>query len=311
MSSSATAGSTHPASTPPASPSAPSPTSTAPAPRGSPTPTPISTNPSALLTDGCRPTRANGSSIGSSRSMPNDRIPSHGRAAVTGARWGGRMTDRPGINGTPETRGRVAPRPTDIPPGPTSEGPISGNPPLDTESAKAPWDLLAAINAGRLVPFLGAGVSMVPPTKLPSAAQLAKRLIARGYGAAGDDLEEIAEKCWERGSWQLFAQALATEDWRSREPNICHEVMAQLAAEGLLPIILTTNWDTTLETALSRQQVLYTCVSRPADLAIASPIAVRVVKLHGCVETPETVRARRAEVTPKRGLTTGRPRSLQ
>src|SRR5689334_1831535 len=106
-----------------------------------------------------------------------------------------------------------------------------------------PPALLATLNSGDLVPFLGAGVSMAPPTSLPSAAALAEDLVAKGYGDEGDDLEEVAEKCWQRGGWQMFARALETEEWRALTPNVSHDVVAELAAEGLIAVVLTTNWD--------------------------------------------------------------------
>jgi hypothetical protein len=173
---------------------------------------------------------------------------------------------------------------------------VPGGPVVATADGNPYWDLVAALNSGRVVPFLGAGVSMISPTSLPAAQELADDLTAKGYGAAGDDLEEVAETCWDRGGWQLFAQAISDVDWRARKPNACHVVIAELAAEGLISAVLTTNWDTALENALSRAEVMHTCVSRPQDLAVASPRAVRVVKLHGCIETPENIRAKRTDV---------------
>jgi len=175
--------------------------------------------------------------------------------------------------------------------------PASATDGVQTQGGPGPfWDLVAALNSGRLVPFLGAGVSMIAPTSLPSAQQLADQLTAGGYGSAGDDLEQVAEVCSARGGWQLFAQAISDVDWRARKPNTCHRVIAELASEGLISAVMTTNWDMALENALTGTEVMHTCVSRPQDLAVASPRAVKVVKLHGCIETPENIRAKRSEV---------------
>jgi hypothetical protein len=74
-------------------------------------------------------------------------------------------------------------------------------------------------------------------------------------------------------------------------------VLAELAAEQLVPEILTTNWDTMLEVALNRCGVPHQCVEVPNDLAAtAGVIATRVIKLHGCIDSPPTIRARGSEV---------------
>ncbi len=159
-----------------------------------------------------------------------------------------------------------------------------------------PPALLATLNAGDLVPFLGAGVSMVPPTSLPSASELAADLVDQGFGSTGDDLEEVAEWCWQRGGWQMFPRALPTEEWRARQPNVCHAVIAEFAAEGLLLAILTTNWDTMLEMALNDCGVPFARIAEPEDLAVSSALATQVIKLHGCIDTPRTIRARRTVV---------------
>lgn len=159
-----------------------------------------------------------------------------------------------------------------------------------------PRPLVAALNDGMIVPFVGAGVSMADPTRLPSAEQLASQLVARGHAMADDDLEEVAEKMFADGGPLAFARALPSEDWRARQPNDCHVVLAELAAEGLVQVVLTTNWDTMLETALNRIGVPFARIAKPVDLAVWDGRAVRVVKLHGCIEVPETIKARRTEV---------------
>ncbi len=160
-----------------------------------------------------------------------------------------------------------------------------------------PPALLATLNRGGLVPFVGAGISMARPTSLPSADSLAHALVEDGYGQEGDDLEQLAEWCWEQGDPLMFARALPSADWRARQPNDCHLVLAELAAERLVTEILTTNWDTMLEVALNRSGVPHQCVEKPNALAAAGgSIAARVIKLHGCIDSPETIRARRSDV---------------
>ena len=162
--------------------------------------------------------------------------------------------------------------------------------------AALPPVLLVTLNGGGLVPFVGAGVSMAAPTSLPSAGVLATELVERGYGQEGDDLEQVAEWCWERGDPMLFARALPSADWRARQPNDCHMVLAELAAEQLVVEILTTNWDTMIEVALNWCGVPHKCIEQPGDLAVAGRSAVQVIKLHGCIDTLTTIRARISEV---------------
>jgi hypothetical protein len=162
--------------------------------------------------------------------------------------------------------------------------------------AVLPPVLVVTLNSGGLVPFVGAGVSMAAPTSLPSAGVLASELVERGYGQEGDDLEQVAEWCWEHGDPLWFAKALPTADWHARQPNDCHMVVAELAAEQLIVEILTTNWDTMIEVALNRCGVPYKRIEQPADLAAAGGPAIQVIKLHGGIDTLNTIRARKSEV---------------
>jgi hypothetical protein len=167
----------------------------------------------------------------------------------------------------------------------------------DGSADALPRPLLALVRQGKVTPFVGAGVSMAPPTLLPSASRLAEQLVDDGHGKAGDDLEQIAEDCWSAsGDGRLFATALPIASWRIRPINVCHRVIAELAAEGLVNTILTTNWDTCLETALHEIGVPYWPIRSAEDLAVAHNADARVAKLNGCIELPLSIKARRTEV---------------
>lgn len=160
-----------------------------------------------------------------------------------------------------------------------------------------PATLLALIRQGKVTPFVGAGISMMPPTLLPSASQLAAELIHAGLGKPGEDLEQIAEDCWQAsGDERVFVGALPISKWRVRPTNECHKVLAELAAEGLVRTILTTNWDTCLEAALRETGVPYTPIARNEDLATSDATSARVAKLNGCIEQAGTIKARRTDV---------------
>ena len=173
---------------------------------------------------------------------------------------------------------------------------ISADASDDQADLPFPPGLVAAAFAGLLVPFVGAGISRIAPSNLPTADELAASLVARGYGSIGDDLEAVAEACWVAGGWPLFARAVGFEEWRLRRPNACHVAIAELAAEGMVSIVLTTNWDICVERALVAADVAYSRVARAADVGVASNTSVHVMKLHGCIEVPEEIRARKSEV---------------
>jgi hypothetical protein len=138
---------------------------------------------------------------------------------------------------------------------------------------------------------------MSPPTSLPCASELAAQLIEDGHGKAGDDLEQIAEDCWaESGNGQAFAAALPIAKWRVRPTNVCHQVLAELVAEGIVDTILTTNWDTCLELALRDLRVPYSPIRRTEEMATADARSARVAKLNGCIEQAEAIKARRSDV---------------
>lgn len=164
-------------------------------------------------------------------------------------------------------------------------------------SPDLPPTLVGLINRSRVLPFLGAGASMDPPSDLPSAQQLADQLSDQGFGRAGDSLEDVAEYCYQAsGSTDLFAKMLPLAEWELRTPNDMHVLVAELGAEGLITYVLTTNWDNMVEHAMERAGVLHVQIARAADLATAPPDAVKVVKLHGSSRLPETLSARKADV---------------
>ena len=150
-----------------------------------------------------------------------------------------------------------------------------------------PPDILARVNAADVVFFLGAGCSIEPPAGLPSATELANQLIANGFGTAGDTLEQVAEECQRRGP-NVLSEALPKADWRAKPCNLAHRVLAQLAKEGLINQIVTTNWDTLVEHGLRMAGVPFTPVVDPLLLREGGLAGgVRVVKIHGCIDHTE------------------------
>lgn len=157
-----------------------------------------------------------------------------------------------------------------------------------------PQDLLARLNQGHVVPFLGAGCSM--DAGLPSASQLAQSLVDAGYGSAGDDLEDVAEAIFATGGWQAFAQALPIAEWRAIPCTDSHVVLAELCKEGLIKRILTTNWDVLIETGMVDAGEPHSPIVRAESIAASASDPVLVIKLNGDINNAVELKARRSEV---------------
>jgi SIR2-like domain len=172
-----------------------------------------------------------------------------------------------------------------------------------------------------LVVFVGAGVSMVPPTCLPGwmdfnrvvleavadrvgayvrprfAEDALQVLLARRITSefAPDYQAQLIEQECGADYFSLL-QALDTDRW-----NGCHDTIAALAGAGLVRAVVTTNFDTLTEQALAAEGVEHQVHSRPGSFTElrrrleAGPgpegerVPVPVVKVHGSVERPDSM----------------------
>ena len=170
----------------------------------------------------------------------------------------------------------------------------------------------AARNCG-LVVLAGAGVSMAPPSSLPSWSELNRMVLDALMRRLGDyterreELEELFALLIERRDRQsIFPpeyQAQVMEEqvgatyFRSLQAvdvpqrNAAHETLAVLAASGLLKAIVTTNFDRLIESALEGRDVPHTVHIEPEGYeALAAALEqdtvehLPVVKIHGSVE---------------------------
>lgn len=171
---------------------------------------------------------------------------------------------------------------------------------------------------GRLVVFVGAGVSMLPPTCLPSWWDVNRAVVtalveqvsrifptnaARSLGEtvtarqkAGrlppEYQAEIIAGRLPRG----YFDVLRCLD--SDQPNAAHDHLVALARTGRLRAIVTTNFDRVIESAFQQAAVPLVVCARPdafAQLAARLPDTFKsgepchLLKLHGSAEDPETV----------------------
>lgn len=153
----------------------------------------------------------------------------------------------------------------------------------------------------KMVLVIGAGVSMGPPTCLPSGTQLARKVKTRLLDgplasivelAPEDNLLAIADAVEENSpeAFPLFIRAiLETADFKRAAPNYAHLAIALLLTETNVQA-LSTNWDTCIEQC---SPSVYTtdiigCFDRDG-LQNAGNNTV-FIKLHGCAKNEPSIR---------------------
>lgn len=166
---------------------------------------------------------------------------------------------------------------------------------------------------GRFACLLGAGVSIA--AGIPSAWQVQLELICRVAGAEGEPPPDDPEAWWyRRGGGTGYDDLLAAlsptqagraallrpffepdEDERARgekQPGAAHRAVARLVAAGHVPVVLTLNFDTLVETALRAEGIEPVVVASPDALAGVEPLnhqRALVVHLHGDYLSPSTL----------------------
>lgn len=158
-----------------------------------------------------------------------------------------------------------------------------------------PEPFIRALLQSRVALFLGAGCSAEPPAEIPPAPKLAEKL-ELSTGITASSLEEIAAILWEQGGWQEFAKALPRDEWRARSPNLSHRVIAELCKEGLVREVITTNWDILVEGALQQARQPYSVIVRAQSLDTEPVGSTLVIKVHGCIDHPESIKARAEDI---------------
>jgi SIR2-like domain len=188
--------------------------------------------------------------------------------------------------------------------------------------------------AGRgLVVLCGAGISMAPPSSLPSwwdfnlavLQALVRRLVRDTSGAWVE--QRFAEVISRREQLRSFTpdfmaqlmeeevgldyfrvlQALDASAW-----NANHGALAGLAAAGVLRAVVTTNFDSLLERALDARQTPYRVYATaesfdalPAVVRSPAPEGLPLIKAHGTVTDPSSM------VDTLAQRVAGRPKALE
>ncbi len=147
---------------------------------------------------------------------------------------------------------------------------------------------LDSLLADRLSLLVGAGLSMAPPSCLPSTAALAqsaKQTYEARFGAApfGSDIAEQADYFFNRHELvTVYLRTLVDKDAFAGEPNAGHAAVADLILVNALKTAVTTNVDTMIEMA---GQAIFGHVETGVDAAAMALVPADVtplLKIHGC-----------------------------
>lgn len=175
--------------------------------------------------------------------------------------------------------------------------------------------LVQAAKQRRLVLYLGAGISMSPPScgpTGPAVADVLRPLVARMVKTRDEDLdglslEELAQKVADgprERLAELRERAAVAFDFRGIAPNFGHEVAALLLREGLVQLI-SVNWDCGIERAGARAGV---GIQGVADVAESVQLShnLPLYKVHGCATRPWTLAITQDDVDRPQSWAVGR-----
>lgn len=151
-------------------------------------------------------------------------------------------------------------------------------------------DTFNSLMAGRLALLVGAGLSMAPPSSLPSAADIAadaKRRYDAIHGATEPPLaagiEAQAEYFFRRNELAtIYFRTLIDPHAFAGHPNAGHYAVADLLVVGAIPLAVSTNVDAMVEMAggMLFGQV-GVCIDGHA-VAQLPPDTAPYLKIHGC-----------------------------
>jgi hypothetical protein len=144
--------------------------------------------------------------------------------------------------------------------------------------------------AQRLAIIAGAGLSMAPPSKLPSAWTLAARAKATyglQWGTArpplSDNIEAQAEFFFAQNELQtVYLATLIDRHAFAGRPNPGHFAIADLMLSQAIQTVVTTNVDPLIETAGNDLFGQIEAGIDGATVAALPPHVTPMLKIHGC-----------------------------
>lgn len=158
----------------------------------------------------------------------------------------------------------------------------------------------------KYVIIAGAGISVAPPSNLPSWWEYNKKLIAQIKKGALELCPEVADildsidvekklpvQCISQlveshGAGRSYFPLL--ELLNGTCPNANHYALAELARQEKLAAVVTTNYDTLIETAFRKEAIpLYTVVCEKEYYEALRIPACRLIKIHGSVHDYESL----------------------
>jgi hypothetical protein len=179
--------------------------------------------------------------------------------------------------------------------------------------------LVQAAKQRRLVLYLGAGISMAPPSCGPKGTAVGDKLrplVAKTLGVteqalAGLTLEGLAQRVVDADPGKLAELkelAAVAFDFRGIVPNYGHTGAALLLREGLAELI-SVNWDCGVERAGLDARIEIQGVANAAEsIQIVTP-NLPLYKIHGCATRPRTLAISQADVDEPQRWAAGRTQS--
>lgn len=158
--------------------------------------------------------------------------------------------------------------------------------------------------------LLGSGVSAGAgvPTGWQVMVDLARKVLVASGDDSGDPeqwlqshfdgapnyselLEQLgSEKATRQGLLERYFES--SDDGESLKPGKSHEAIARLVSSGHVRVIVTTNFDTLIEDALTAIGLKPQVISQPSDVLSMTPLAhtrITVIKLHGDYKQIDTL----------------------
>lgn len=155
---------------------------------------------------------------------------------------------------------------------------------------------------GNVVVVAGAGISKDAPANLPSwwdynfiLLEMIGKLGAEALGNKGNllNLNHLKEKVPVASVSDFFESRIAGKSYfplismlDGAKPNVHHLMLAELAKEGVISAIITTNFDTLIERAFKEKKVNYNVIDVVSDYYTKERGGFPIYKIHGSADNP-------------------------